>query len=276
MTAVSTEEMVARRLTLNGTSNVRDIGGYLTADGRSVVWRRVLRGDALHRVDNAGRELLAGYELATSLDLREDDERHDAPDHLDAGVRLVSVPLFTYQLPPEEASVDPRQFSTLDEVYKHVVAERGPALAAVLRELARPGALPAIVHCAGGKDRTGIVIALLLASLGVPDDVIAADYEATALFLNEEFREAALDRAVAAGRDRAQFAAMLGCEPRLILDVLEEIRSSHGHVDTYLVHHGLRPEELEQLRSLLLEDRPDDPAQPGADGPYRHEKEAHV
>ena len=69
---------------------------------------------------------------------------------------------------------------------------------------------------------------------------------------------------------------MLGCEPRLILDVLEEIRSAHGHVDTYLVHHGLRPEELEQLRSLLLEDRPDDPAQPGADGPYRHEKEAHV
>ena len=69
------------------------------------------RGDALHRVDNAGRELLAGYELATSLDLREDDERHDAPDHLDAGVRLVSVPLFTYQLPTEEAAVDPRQFS---------------------------------------------------------------------------------------------------------------------------------------------------------------------
>jgi protein-tyrosine phosphatase len=266
MTVVSNQDMLARRLSLTGTTNVRDIGGYLTEDGRSVAWRRLLRGDALHRVDAEGRELLAGYQLRTAVDLREEDERQDAPDQLGAAVRLVPVPLFTYELPPGTANLDPRRFSSLEELYGYVVAERGPALAAALRELARPDALPAIVHCAGGKDRTGIVVALLLAALGVPDDVIAADYAATALFHDDEFRRVALQHAVDAGHDRAQFAALLGCEPRLILDVLDTVRSSHGDITAYLVHHGLRAAELEQLRSLLLEDGPAAPAQPVPNG----------
>jgi protein-tyrosine phosphatase len=259
MTVIPEAEMLARRLPLTGTFNVRDIGGYRTGDGKSVAWRRVLRGDAMDRVDDKGRELLAEYELRTSLDLRESDERDEAPDRLNADVRLVSIPIFTYELLEEQAAVDREQFTSLDDVYKHVVAQRGPALVAALRELARPDALPAIVHCAGGKDRTGIVVALLLAILGVPDEVIAIDYAATSLFLTDEFHHAATERAVRTGHDRAQFATMLGCEPQLILDVLAAVRSSHGQVSDYLLHHGLRPEELDQLRTLLLESDEDAP-----------------
>jgi protein-tyrosine phosphatase len=253
MTTLDKEELLARRLPLNGTYNVREIGGYQTRDGGTVGWGLLLRGDALHHVDNDGRGALARFGLRTSVDLRENAEREEMPDQLDPDVRLVHVPLFSYGIGPAEFAANRRTFDSLDDVYRHVVVDRGAALAAAMGELARAGALPAIVHCTGGKDRTGIVVALLLETLGVPDEVIAEDFAATSMFLNEEFRQTQIARAVASGQDGARFATMLGCEASLILDVLAAIRSSYGSVESYLVAHGLRPEELEQLRRALLE-----------------------
>ncbi|MCU1488819.1 MAG: protein tyrosine/serine phosphatase, partial [Acidimicrobiaceae bacterium] len=176
MTALDNEELLARRLPLKGTYNVREIGGYATRDGSTVGWGLLLRGDALHRVDDAGRGTLAEFGLRTSVDLREHAEREEMPDQLGPDVRLVHVPLFSYGIESEEFAANRQTFESLDDVYQHVVADRGAALAAAMSELARPGALPAIVHCTGGKDRTGILVALLLETLGVPDEVIAADF----------------------------------------------------------------------------------------------------
>jgi len=253
MTPIAELDMHSRRLPISGTYNVRDIGGYKTKDGRTIAWRRVLRGDAIHKVDDAGREIFQSFNLSTSLDLREEDERTEAPDNLNASVKLVSVPVFTYSTTEVKPVSDRKALSSLDEVYKYVIAERGVALVAALRELAQPDALPVIVHCTAGKDRTGIVIALLLASLGVPDDVIAADFAATSLFLTQEFFEGITERAVNNGQDRQQYTAMLKCEPSLILNVLKQIRDSHEDVSSYLIHHGMPAEELDRLRLLILE-----------------------
>lgn len=253
MTPAADLDMHKRRLQIKGTHNVRDIGGYRTEDGRSVVWKMVLRGDAIHNVDDEGREIFQSLKLSTSLDLREEDERIEAPDNLSEHVRLVSIPIFTHNTVKKTAVTDRRALSSLDEVYQYVVAERGAAVVAVLRKLAQPDSLPAIVHCTAGKDRTGIVIALLLASLGVPDDTIAADFAATSLFLTEEFYQGITERAVNNGQNREQYTAMLSCEPQLILNVLKQIRASHGDVKSYLVHHGMPTEDLDRLRLLLLE-----------------------
>ncbi|MCU1488821.1 MAG: protein tyrosine/serine phosphatase, partial [Acidimicrobiaceae bacterium] len=217
----------------------------------SVRWKTLLRSDALHEVDDDGRQLLADYGLRTSVDLREPAEREQSPDRLHPEVRLVSIPLFSYGRSSEEGPVDPNGFSSLDEVYRYVVTECGPAVVAALQALAEAESLPAVVHCAGGKDRTGIVIALLLASLGVPDEIIAADYTATRFFLTEEARQAAIARAIAAGQDGARLAALSGCPEQLILDVLGMVRS-YGSVDAYFANHGLKDTELEELRHRLL------------------------
>lgn len=254
MTTIDDTEILARRIPLEGTLNVRDIGGYVTHDGRVVARRRVLRGDAVHLVDDEGRELLTRLPLRTSIDLREQDERTSAPDRLNADARLVSIPLFTYQQDADDEVIDRTEFKSLDDVYRFLVSNRGPAVVEVLRQLTQPGTTPALVHCTGGKDRTGVVIALLLSLLGVPDDVIARDYEATSLFLTPAFHEAILAGAEASGRDRDSFVAMLACEPYLIHDVLARIRASHGDVETYLVAHGLSTVEVGQLRELLLEE----------------------
>src|ERR1019366_1110953 len=226
MTTIDTE-MPARRIPLVGTYNVRDIGGYVTTDGRVVARHLMLRGDALHQVDDEGRELLAQMTLRTTIDLRENDERDVAPDQVNDNVEMISIPLFTHHVTAIDDVTDRGQFTTLDEVYQFIVSNRGQAVAAVLHELAQTETLPALVHCTAGKDRTGIVIALLLSVLGVPDEAIARDYHATDHFLSGEFHETVLKRAAENGHDPVAYTAMLGCEPYLILDVLSKVRTSH-------------------------------------------------
>jgi len=256
--AISEEELVARRIELTGTFNVRDIGGYPTDDGRSTKWKTVLRGDALHKVDDEGRATLAGLGLRTSLDLREIEERTASPDRLHEEVQLVTLPLFSYAAPgtmvSEGGELDRASMTSLSEVYLHLVRERGHVLAMALGALAEPDALPAIIHCTAGKDRTGVVVALLLSVLGVSDDIVAADFAATSLFLDEDFRRGVAEQTAAAGLDEKRLTAMLACEPELILAVLHEIRTSHGDVRSYLLAHGLSADALERLEQLILEE----------------------
>ncbi len=100
----------ARLISLAGTLNARDLGGYPTKDGGTVRWRTLLRSDALHRLDDAGRAALAGFGLRTVVDLRTDEEVRSAPSALDGtGARIFHVPLFRAEalgtLPPELAAV---------------------------------------------------------------------------------------------------------------------------------------------------------------------------
>jgi protein-tyrosine phosphatase len=252
-TSISESELLSRLLPLKGTFNVRDVGGYRTTDGRQVKWKTLLRGDALHGLDDEGRVHLASYGLQSSIDLREDDERAAAPDRFDGEVRSISVPLFSLGASTLMGeTLDRTNLTTLEDVYRLLVHTRGEALVAAIRELADPANVPAIVHCSAGKDRTGVVIALVLAVLGVPDDVIAADFAATSLFLNEDFRLALLTRSEALRRDSTVVERMLSCEPDLILGILAEIRIEYGDIAVYLGQHGLELEELRSLRTVLL------------------------
>jgi protein-tyrosine phosphatase len=257
-TSIGETDFLSRLLPLKGTFNVRDVGGYRTTDGRQVKWKTLLRGDALHSLDDESRMHLASYGLQSSIDLREDDEREAAPDRFDGEVRSISVPLFSLGASTVMGeTLDHTSLTTLEDVYRLLVRTRGSAIATAIRQLADPANVPAIVHCSAGKDRTGVVIALVLAVIGVPDEVIAADFAATGLFLNEEFRQALLARSESLRRDSTVVERMLSCEPALILGILEEIRSEYGDIDVYLVQHGLELAELRSLRTVLL-------SQPGA------------
>jgi protein-tyrosine phosphatase len=251
-------EMIARRLRLPGTQNVRDIGGYPTSDGGWTRWGLLLRGDSLQEVDDEGLTRLADYGLRTVIDLRTAAERKAYADRLPRGVRLVAAPLLDSLSDgrPAGQSVQEEQAVTrlpdLADRYRYFVDQRGERIARALAELARPGALPALVHCMAGKDRTGIVVALTLSALGVPDDVVAADYAATDLFLGADFRAAATARAAARGIDAAQYARLLISEPGLILGLLEYVRGQHGSARAFLASHGLASSELADLRGRLI------------------------
>jgi len=209
----------------------------------------LIRSDAPLALGDAARDVLRGLRITTALDLREPSERELDPAELDGlALTTVSNPILgtDFELHPE---------ITLEEVYLQIIEQRGAALAGAVRALARPGALPALVFCSAGKDRTGIVTALVLGTLGVSDDEIVADYARTEQNMNGEFRARVQARAEAAGITEQELAVKLGAPPALMWTTLGRLRSWHGAAAGYLRSHGMTDAELDGLRGLLIESR---------------------
>jgi protein-tyrosine phosphatase len=229
----------SRVVPLEGTHNFRDVGGYPTRDGGITRERVLFRSDALHDLDDDGRTRLDELDVRTVVDLRTDDERAARPDAV-GGRTLVEHPIFL-EVGPD---IGPRN---LPEVYDLMLDRYGDRLAGAVRALAAPGALPAVVHCTAGKDRTGVVVGLVLAAVGVPDEIVAADYAATALFLTPAFIE------VLVGASQETEAAMMRSEAAFMTALLTRVETEHGGAAAYLRAHGVTDEELLRLRSALTE-----------------------
>jgi protein-tyrosine phosphatase len=247
-----------RWIRLPGTANLRDLGGYPAAGGGTVRWRTLLRSDALHRLDESGRAELAGLGLRTVIDLRTDEEVMAAPSALDgagpaeaggaagtSGVRTYHVPLFEASavggLPPE-----------LVAIYRYMIDERGPAIAGAVGRLCAAGALPGLIHCTAGKDRTGLVVAIVLEVIGVPDDVIAADYALSGSQLDPGVATVLSRIREVSGVGRWLDLGALGAQPQVIHQALAHIRARAGTVAGYLAGNGLTPDDLEALRGALV------------------------
>jgi protein-tyrosine phosphatase len=249
--APTDNDLLARRIPLAGTWNLRHVGGYPTADGRTTKPYTLMRGDALHRLDDDGQAHLRELCVRTVIDLRRDTEREVHPDLVEGvGARVVNLPLFDAE---RGTGATGDLVLSLNDIYRMMVEDRGPAIASVVRELATPGALPAVVHCSVGKDRTGVIVALVLSVVGVPDEVIALDFAATGLFLSSEQRATIIAMIASYGMDEDRAAELLSSDPVLITEVLASVRQNHGSVASYLVAHGVSHEEIEALRRELLE-----------------------
>ncbi len=235
-----------RHLGLDGTDNLRDVGGYPTHAGGSVAWRTLFRSDSLHRLGSHGVAGLAGLDLRTIVDLRADIEVEQRPSAV-AGLpaRTVRAPLVRDPtvLPP---------LAGLGEEYRYMIDECGDSIGAAVRELCAPGALPALVHCAAGQDRTGVVIALVLAVLGVPDELIGADYSLSLVYLDPD-STAVIRRLKAGGLGGTATAETLFSWAGLILNMLARARAAGGGpVDRYLTAHGIGAFDLAALQSALV------------------------
>jgi protein-tyrosine phosphatase len=169
---------------LEGTVNTRDVGGLPARDGMVVRPGRLLRSDSVHAVTPVDViQLTEHYGLRTVLDLRTQRESDlDGVGPLAAaGVRRLDAPFVNGRaLNPVKDTSKP---AYLD--YRTLTAIAADSLAQSLTALSEPGALPALVHCSAGKDRTGIVVALVLDLIGVDREAIIADYLATADRLEE-------------------------------------------------------------------------------------------
>jgi protein-tyrosine phosphatase len=231
-----------RRIELAGVFNLRDIGGYPARGGGSVRWRTLFRSDALHRLDPAGIATVTGLGLETVIDLRTQPEVDLAPSP--AGRRVTHIPVL-----PGGLQGLPLELGAL---YRYFVEERGEQIAAAIAELCRDDAMPALVHCSAGKDRTGVVVALVLAALGVPDDVIAADYALSAGYLDPDHTPVIGQLQASTGLDGELVVALLSSPPELILELLDMVRERAGSVDGYLRGHGLTDPALDRLRAALI------------------------
>ena len=234
-----------RHLPLTGLYNLREVGGYPTADGGMVRWRTLFRSDALHRLDESGTAAIAALGLRTIVDLRTQMEVDVAPSAL-AGVmaRTTHISLLTGDLQALPLE--------LDAVYRYIIDACGKTVGEAIKLLCAPEAFPALVHCSAGKDRTGIVIALILAVLGVPDEVIAADYGLSGGYLDQENTPAIGQVKASTGLGESLTNELLASPPALIVRVLAQVRAFWGSVDEYLLDHGLTAADLASLRAALV------------------------
>lgn len=228
--------------------NLRDAGGHPTTSGERVRTGVLYRGDAPIRLDPDAEAHLDALGLRTIVDLRRSTERELRPYVLPGfRGRFVQLPLIGEEPRPVSA-----KNGGLAEFNRWVYAARGETIVEITRALAEPDALPALVHCTAGKDRTGLVVGLLQCWLGVPDAAIAADYALSAERLRADDDEAVEKQQLALGVNVRERPDLLEARPEWIVDALEGVRRRHGSAQAYLQAHGATREELERLRGQLV------------------------
>jgi len=243
-----------RSISLEGAFNFRDLGGYRAADGRSIRWRTLFRADGLHRLSGPDLQTLSELGLRTVIDLRTARElgergRIEWPT---AELAYHHLPLFE-ELPSEDSLEAWREREHMAREYLRFVTEGAATMTAALSLLADDTSLPAVFHCAAGKDRTGIVAAVTLGLLGVADDDIAEDYALSRpgmARMLEHLRSTSPERADELDR---RAGVMLGTPPEVMHRFLALFRERFGSFDDYAAGLGL-PGVGASLRDALLAD----------------------
>ncbi|MGW6655956.1 tyrosine-protein phosphatase [Rhodococcus sp. NPDC055024] len=249
MTTALPVQRANRRLDLNGTYNFRDVGGYATRDGLTTKWNKLFRSDALHRLNQVDREVLRGRGLAFVIDLREQEELDTAPNALE-GLDLTQfhLPIFESEINTRETSLD------LAAIYAKVIDQCGVRLVRAVRAIAESDDSAVLVHCTAGKDRTGLVIALALAAVGVDYRDIVADYSLSEVMLAGEWASAMAVKLREYGvGDGADVAQLVGASPAALMRTsLQSVDNSYGSASEYLLAHGLSSAELDRLHLALV------------------------
>ena len=242
-----------RRLEIEGAHNVRDLGGYRTLDGGCTRWLRFLRADSLHRLSPVAQTALLDYGVRTVIDLRRTSETQTEPNVFARSavveyhhLNMIGDEDLGIEPLPEETE-KPRQIAHgycgyLDKC--QVQVER------ILETLANAGNQAALFHCAAGKDRTGMISALLLGLAGVPKETIAADYGLSARYL--VVRYLTYPEADPEIRTWADYQRT-SCPPETMLLVLDYLESIYGGVEGYVRTVGLSEDQIGRLRDRTVE-----------------------
>lgn len=238
-----------RRIELAGPVNFRDLGGYAAGDGRRVRWRRVFRSDSLGPVTPAdASHLTEELGLVSVVDLRSthEVEKEGRGALVDAAVEYHHLPLF--EVVP---GVRPEWPDTLHDLYRTLLRDSADRVAAVLGVIATAEAHPVVFHCVAGKDRTGVVAAVLLGLLGVSKDDIVSDYA-----LTQEIMPVMLERWRRSSDrpDEKEFPAhVLQAEAHTMRRLLDLLDEDYGSVTGYARAGGVTDEVVGALRAHLLE-----------------------
>ena len=245
-----------RHIGLEGSYNTRDIGGYPIEGGGATRWKRFLRSDGMHRLTAGDQAMLLAYGVRAVIDLRTTFETETTPNvfvdsdqvafhHCDImgdAPTLLTADQVAVGLPA----------ARIEHSYTGWLDDRQAQVGEVLTKLAEPDFGPAVYHCAGGKDRTGVITALLLGLAGVPRDVILDDYTLTSEFL---YRRALLggarpeEKPVASPREYEDEY----CPRDGMVRTLAHLDNKYGGIEAYVRAIGLTGGQIDALRGELIE-----------------------
>jgi len=249
---------------LQGAPNFRDIGGYVTKDGRHVRWGQVFRSGELSHLTPLDREKLDDLSLVSVVDLRAQDERDQAPslwghrpDDLYESPKLTIAPVMKKLLQDTPSAEALKK--KMEIVYSETITNYRAEYSELFHRVAA-GKLPILVNCTAGKDRTGVAIALLLSAVDVPRSTVMADYELTEKLVPPnpaQKRSAPVGGAAKAGfadLPAASRNALWRADPAYLTAALDAVDREYGSIHGYMRRAlGLSDTEIRALRSALTE-----------------------
>ena len=248
-----------RLVSLEAVHNFRDLGGYPSTRGTSprgsmTRWEVLYRADGLYRLTEADIEVMRGLGLHTVVDLRSHRElaEHGTFPHDQVAVDFTHFPVIDTTWNPDDIAVAGSDHDFLVWAYRSMLVEGSARFAAAIEQLAAPGALPAVFHCAAGKDRTGILAALLLGSLDVSRDYILADYALTAEGMDRMRAWAVRQFPEMVDRMNDAPSAFLASLPEAMGELLDGIVTEHGSVREFVRSIGVSDAAIESLAAQLL------------------------
>lgn len=258
MTPMLIDDLVSdprRHIALQNVHNFRDLGGYPASGGKRTKWRNLFRADGLYRLNEHDLELVRELQLRSVIDLRTERERTER------GVFPVQhMPLQTHHFSIVDVTWsdgDPPQIEDAIEFlvwgYREMLDIGAPRFAGALELLSQQDVLPAVFHCAAGKDRTGLLAALLLAGIGVSDDVICADYGLTQQAMIRTIAWAEMHMPEMARRYAEINPVFLAADPKAMEIILAELHANYGSVSEYVKHIGVSEQTILRLKHALLE-----------------------
>lgn len=242
-----------RRVAFRGITNFRDLGGYRTRLDAAVRWGMVFRADALHGLHPEDMDLYDQLGVRTVFDLRGDVERTERPNPVDSHhVMVLSRPADSEPLVSAVSGTDGEQI--LGDLYKGLIDHAATQIGQMFTALAKDESLPAVFHCHAGKDRTGVVAAILLEALGVERSDILDDYELTGRYRLRSQQDSTYEKLIEAGLSPEAAAGVLTTPRWAMEEALAYLDTQHGGVEEYLTGPaGLPKEDLKALRALLLD-----------------------
>jgi protein-tyrosine phosphatase len=251
---MDTDRVLSRHLPWDACYNIRDVGGYVTADGGQIRWGALVRADNLCRLSPAGCAALIDHGVRTIIDLRSPSELERAP-HPFALVRSEpNTPAYLHLALFDEDDQDGiariNAVGSTKEMYTLMIEQYPARIATIIQAVARASEGGVLVHCFAGKDRTGIIVALLLAIAGADKETIAADYAESDNYLQPLYTEILDSLAHDPPRQR-QLAVQLASPPEAMQATLAYLDATYGGPEGYLQAIGVDQQDLQLLRQRL-------------------------
>lgn len=248
-------DSATREVKLEGAINFRDIGGYTTKSGKHVKTAVIYRSAALNTVTEKDVNKIAQLGIKYDFDFRGPFEVKTAPDKIPASTIRISLPAGSESIGDSNYTKNMGKMMKSDSFLISFYTNLSPfkdRYAPLFDSLLNnTQASPILFHCTAGKDRTGIAAALILYALGVKDETIFEDYEATNYYRRNENAKAIAQMTKYYGMDEKTATNMMGAKKEYIQATFSTIRAQYGSVDSYLEKvMGLNSKKIKKLQAI--------------------------
>lgn len=254
-----TSELDKRVLPYKSSVNMRDIGGYTNNEGKQIKWHKIYRGEELNHLSKEDFEKFSKLGITHIFDLRNSSVARKYRGPIPEGAKYTNVPVMDGI---KEISLKPDYPNVVDQfmrdIYVDLVKLRGNMFAEVLRTLRDEPDAVIYVHCTNGKDRTGLMIALIELLAGVTEDQVISDYTLSNLKVNKAFKVFDNELVKEIGKKSGRLLyGTIGVDPDWLRLQLRYINENFDGIDDYLLRNTeLTKYDLMTIRDNILEDIP--------------------